>query len=356
MKTYRNFNPGEFNSYVKFVKETLKHVISNTKSKNVICQAAKDYNYHVEDVYQYLHQITKETYPEYMMKLNNRNWRKIYESYMLDEELAPRLQEILDCSEEKEDDNFYRDSFFEVIKDMGINPEIMNIDMALDTFGCFWTLLLIVKKAEENPFTGKFAVKIRVETETSKSKKTTVEKSSKEKTPVKCHGKSVAQYTKDDVLVRIYSSVKEAVEVLSTGTGKDCKNANVYQALRKGCSAYGYKWRYHEVSVSGTPETNAKEVSHVKEPVAATGRVIKEKLDKTGVKVSEMLVAYYMNKNKEIDKTKEIGRYISQQDACNSLSINKGVLSNYLKGRKESTFWNNEDGLKVRIGFEKVEA
>ena len=356
MKTYRNFNPVEFNSYVKFVKETVKHVFSNTKSKNVICQAAKDYNYNVEDVYQYLHEITKETYPEYMMKLNNRNWRKIYDSYMFDEELAPRLQEILDCTEGKEDDNFYRDSFFQVIKDMGVNPEIMKIDMALDTFGWLWTLLLIVKKAEENPFTGEFAVKIRVETETSKCKKTTVEKSSKGETPVKGRGKSVVQYTKDDVLVRIYSSVKEAVEVLSSGTGKDCKNANVYQALREGGSAYGYKWRYQEVSVSGTPETTTKEVLHVEEPVVATGKVIKEKLDKTGVKVSEMLVAYYMDKNKEIDRTKEIGRFISQQDACNSLRINKGVLSNYLKGRKDSVFYNTEDGQKVRIGFERVAA
>ena len=272
MKTYRTFNSVEFNSYVNFIKETVKHVFSNTKSKNVICQAAKDYNYNVEDVYQYLHEITKETYPEYMMKLNNRNWRKIYDSYMFDEELAPRLQEILDCTEGKEDDNFYRDSFFQVIKDMGVNPEIMKIDMALDTFGWLWTLLLIVKKAEENPFTGEFAVKIKIKKRIPKT------------------------------------------------------------------------------------ETIDKEISHGEQHLTSSSIIGEEKLEKSEEKVSKMFIAYYLNRNKELDKTREIGRFSSQQDVCNSLGINKGVLSNYLKGRKDSIFWNNEDGQKVRIGVEKLAA
>ena len=85
-------------------------------------------------------------------------------------------------------------------------------------------------------------------------------------------------------------------------------------------------------------------------------KTVKKKLTKTGRKVSEMLVAYYMTKGKEIDKTREIGRFTSQQEVCNSLGINKGVLSNYLKGRKDNIFWNNEDGQKVRIGVEKLAA
>lgn len=79
MKKYRNFNPVEFNSYVKSVKENVKHVISNTKSKYLIRQAVKDYNYNPEEVWVYVHEIMTETYPEYMLKLNKCDWRKVYD-------------------------------------------------------------------------------------------------------------------------------------------------------------------------------------------------------------------------------------------------------------------------------------
>ena len=35
-----------------------------------------------DEVYGYLHETMMETYPDYMLKLNNRDWRKIYEGYM----------------------------------------------------------------------------------------------------------------------------------------------------------------------------------------------------------------------------------------------------------------------------------
>ena len=286
MKKFRTFNPTEFNSYVKFVKDNVKHVISNTKAKYVICQAGKDNNYNVDEVYGYLHETMMETYPDYMLKLNNRDWRKIYEGYMDDEDLAPRLQEILDYTGGKENNDFYRDSFFEVIKNVGVNPETMKIDMCLDLFGWIWVLETIVKKAEENPYTDDFSFEIKCEKETPKrERKTSSKKSKRSKT------------------------------VMKTKT------------------------------VKGRKKSSDKKTE-----------TVKEKLTKTGRKVSEMLVAYYMTKGKEIDKTREIGRFTSQQEVCNSLGINKGVLSNYLKGRKDSIFWHDEVGQKVRIGVEKLAA
>lgn len=285
MKTFRNFNPVEFNSYVKFIKENVEHVLKNTNAKYVITRAAKDYNYNVEDVYEYLHEITLETYPEYMLKLNERDWRKVYENYMDDKELAPRLLEILTLKEWKKDNDFYRDRFFEVIKEMGINPGTMKIDMALDYFGWIRVWGTILKKADENPFTGEFAVNIKVEKETPKRE---------------TKSKSKKKLTKD----KTKSSKKDG---------------------RKK---------------SATPKE----------------KVMNEKLEKSGKKSSGNLVAYYLNDYKEIDKTREIGRFSSQQEACDSLGINKGVLSNYLKGRKSSVFFHTEDGHKVRIGFEKLAA
>ena len=286
MKKFRTFNPVEFNSYVMFVKDNVKHVISNSKAKYVICQAGKDNNYNVDDVYGYLHETMMETYPEYMLKLNNRDWRKIYEDYMDDEDLAPKLREILDFKGGKKDNGFYRDSFFEVMKDMGVSPETMKIDMCLDLFGWIWVLETIVKKAEENPYTGEFSFEIKCEKETPKRKRKTSSKKSKRSKTVK-----------------------------KTKT------------------------------VKGRKKSSDKKTE-----------TLKEKLMKTSGKVKEVFVVYHLNKDKTFDRTREIGRFGSHKDTCTTLGINKGVLSNYLKGRKDSIFWNNEDGQKVRIGVEKLAA
>ena len=286
MKKFRTFNPVEFNSYVKFVKDNVKHVISNSKAKYVICQAGKDNNYNVDDVYGYLHETMMETYPEYMLKLNNRDWRKIYENYMDDEDLAPKLSEILDFKGGKKDNGFYRDSFFEVMKEMGVNPETMKIDMCIDLFGWIWIFETIVKRAEENPYTGEFPFEIKCEKETSKRERKTSSKKSKKSKTVK-----------------------------KTKT------------------------------VKGSKKSSDKKTE-----------TLKEKLMKTSGKVKEVFVVYYLNKDKTFDRTREIGRFGSHKDTCTTLGINKGVLSNYLKGRKDSIFWNNEDGQKVRIGVEKLAA
>ena len=361
MNTYRNFNSVEFNSYVRFIRENIKHVITNTKAKYVIRQAGMDRNFNVEDVYGYLHETTMEKYPEYMMKLNKRDWRDIYDNYMDDDDLAPRLQEILDMNGGKKDNSFYRDSFFEIIREMGINPYIMKIDMSLDCFGWLNTFKILVEKAEENPFSGDFGIKIFEKADkksTVKAVKETLEPS-KGKT-----GKPVGRYTKEDELIKVYSSVKDAVKELSSETGKDCKTANIYQAIREGVTAYGFKWKY-EMTVSETVEISEKmdsemetsvESSHVSTPVEPATEIIKEKLEKSGKKVSECLVAYYLDKEKQLDKDREIGRYTSQQDACNSLGIKKSVLSNYLNGRKASVFFITPEGDKVRIGFDKISA
>ena len=246
MKKYKTFNHVEFNSYVRFMKETIGHVISNSKSKYLIRQAGMDNNYNVEDVYNYLHEITTETYPDYMFKLNHSDWRKIYEGYMHDEDLAPKLQKSLEFREGKKDNDFYRDSFFEAIKELGINPYIMKIDKALDFFGWIHVINLIVKKAETESFEGEFVSKIKVEKkETTHKEKPAKKKEKSTKTGSKV-SRPVGQYTEEGELVRKFSSVREAINVLNSETGKAYHVNNIYQSCKKGGSAYGFYWKYLE--------------------------------------------------------------------------------------------------------------
>ena len=360
MKKYKNFNPVEFNFYVKVEKETIGHVISSTKSKYLIRQVGMDHNYNVEDVYNYLHEITMETYPEYMFKLNHSDWRKIYSSYMHDEDLAPKLKEALEFRKGKKDNDFYRDSFFEAIRELGVNPYIMKIDKALDFFGWIHVINLIIKKAEKESFEGEFVPQIKVvERETTRKEKSAMKKVKSVKKGSK-GSRPVGQFTEDGKLVREFSSVKEATTVLNSETGKKRLANNIYQSCNKGCSAYGYFWKYlGEVSeIKGSEEMEVKSVEETipVEDTTTIESVEEKKLEKSGDKVKEVFVAYYLNKDKTIDRTREIGRFCSHKDTYTSLGINKGVLSNYLKGRKDSIFWNNEDGQKVRIGVEKLAA
>ena len=235
----------------------------------------------------------------------------------------------------------------------------MMIDMALDFWGWIKVWKMVVDKTELIP------VEERPVFETSIEKRdTTTSKSMGKKKAVggisSKVSKPVGQFTKDGELVCEFSSVCEAINVLNSETGKEHHVNSIYQSCNKGCSAYGYVWKYLcEVSeIKGSEEVEVKSVVATTpvEDTISIESVEEKKLEKSGDKVKEVFVAYYLKKDKTIDRTREIGRYISQQDACNSLGINKGVLSNYLNGRKDSIFWNNEDGQKVRIGFDKIAA
>ena len=133
MKKYRNFNPVEFASYVRFMNETVKHTISNSQSKFFIKQAVKDNNYCVDEVYSYLDEITKETHTDCMGWLNSYDWRKIYENFLnYGNDFSAILKEGLELTEGQKDNGFLRDWFIESVDKMGYNSKTMMIDMALD--------------------------------------------------------------------------------------------------------------------------------------------------------------------------------------------------------------------------------
>ena len=360
MKKFRNFNPVEFNSYVKFMNETVKHTISNSQSKFFIRQAMKDNNYYVDEVYSYLDEITREIHPDYMGWLNSYDWRKIYENFLnYENDFSALLKEGLELLDGKNDNDFLREWFIETVEKLGYNPKTMMIDMALDFWGWIKVWKMVVDKAELIPVEERPVFEMSIEkrettsTKPKGKKKTVSGKSSKV-------SKHIGQFTKDGELVREFSSVKEAINVLNSETGKMYHVNNIYQSCKKGGSAYGYFWKYlGKVSeIKGSEELKVKSVvaTTTVEDTTSTESVVERELEKSCDKVKEVFVAYYLNKDKTLDRTREIGRFGSHKDTCTSLGINKGVLSNYLKGRKDSIFWNNEDGQKVRIGVEKLAA
>ena len=145
------FNSNNFTSSVKNLKEQVVNVNSNSQSKHLICQAAKDNNYAASDVYAYLDTILRENYPDYADRFNSRNWEQIYTHYFKEEsDLAPKLQDVLTRPEAKERKNntYLRDMFFTTISTMGIDPDTMRIDMCIDLFGWRATLDLIESIAE----------------------------------------------------------------------------------------------------------------------------------------------------------------------------------------------------------------
>ena len=141
------FNSNKFTSTVKNLKESVVNVNSNSQSKYLICQAAKDNDFSASEVYAYLDSILRENYPDYADRFNSRNWEQVYTHYLKEEsDLAPKLQDVLTRPEAKERKNntYLRDMFFTTISTMGIDPDTMRIDMCIDLFGWKTTLDLIL--------------------------------------------------------------------------------------------------------------------------------------------------------------------------------------------------------------------
>ena len=218
---------------------------------------------------------------------------------------------------------------------------------------------MVIDKAELIPDEERPVFEMSIEkrdtttTESKGKKKTGGGKSSKVSRPV-------GQFTKDGELVCEFSSVKEAINVLNSETGKEHHVNSIYQSCNKGGSAYGYVWKYlDKVSeIKGSEEIEVKSVEETTpvEDTTSIESVEERKLEKSGDKVKEVFVAYYLNKDKTIDRTREIGRFGSHKDTYTSLGIHKSDLSKYLKGDRRSIKWKNEDGQKVRIGVEKLAA
>ena len=143
------FNSTKFVGSVRDLSELAPYVLNNTTSKNLIIQAAKDNGYSAKSTYHYLRSLLEEHHPDYMSKYLSYDWMKIYGHYInAGGELSNQLQQVLDMMEGKKNNGDLKDWFFSIINDLGVNPEVMEIDMSIDFFGWHRTLQLIIDIAD----------------------------------------------------------------------------------------------------------------------------------------------------------------------------------------------------------------
>ena len=208
----QKFNEIRFTSSVKNLKEQVVNVNSNSQSKYLICQAAKDNNFSASDVYAYLDTILRENYPDYADSFNNRNWGQIYTHYIKEEsDLAPILQDVLTGPEAKERKNnpYLRDMFFTTISTMGIDPDTMRIDMCIDLFGWKTTLDLILSMTGSTSTVSTPVIEIMTT-----------------KTRTKRNKRRIEQYSLDGMYIRDWDSIAEICKA-----NPDFKHSSISKCL-----------------------------------------------------------------------------------------------------------------------------
>lgn len=368
----KDFNPAEFNSQVKDLKNKVGYIITNAEAKNVIFQVIRDNNYDLDEVLNYLHETTKAEYPDYMSNLRHCNWKTLIENFSeLDEDVADDLNRILNLYTGKNADDFYRDGFYEVMRNHGINTNTLKIDMSLDYFGWILTLNLILAKVGDSLLLVPTEPEVKTTEKKESSKKTEGETDTpKEETTKKSKGKKgkpVEQRDDDDKVLHTFSSVAEAIEALSKEMGRELSENNIYQSCSKGCKAYGFYWKYPNStdSTDSVEETTAI-ASEVSTPdVAASTPDVKEETpaaetpqspivgDVDSTKPSKQVVRIcYADSKKKADTSRVLGVFSTQKEACAKLGIKKSTLSNCLRTgetKKKEWMWYHTDGKKVRI-------
>lgn len=367
------FNAEEFNSQVKDLKDDVRYIISNAEAKNVIFQVIRDNNYDLDEVLNYLHETTKVAYPDYMSNLRHCNWKTLIENFTeLDETVADDLNRILNLYKGKNADDFYRDGFYEVMRNHGINTNTLTIDMSLDYFGWLLTLNLILAKVGDSLLHVPTEPEVKTTEKKEAAKKTEGETDTpKEETPkMKSKGKKgkpVEQRDNDNKVLYTFSSVAEAIETLSKEMGRQLSENNIYQSCSKGCKAYGFYWTYAgTASSTDSVEETPAIASEVSTPdVAASNPDVKEETpvaetphspivgDVDSTKPTKQVVRIcYADSKKKADTSRVLGVFSTQKEACEELGIKKSTLSNCLRTgetKKKEWMWYHTDGKKVRI-------
>ena len=212
------FNKNRFTASVKNIKEQVVNVNFNSQSKFLICQAAKDNNFSAQEVYAYLDSLLRKHYPDYTERFDNRNWKQVYKRYIKAEsDLAPKLQEILTRPEanERKNNDYLREQFFSSIRELGEDPNTMQIDMSIDLFGWMTTLDLILgmvadesigKTSVETP-TVPAAFTPAATTPSAPLSPVTDDKCTKTRTRVRYA--SITQYTLDREFVHSWKNIAE---------------------------------------------------------------------------------------------------------------------------------------------------
>ncbi len=135
----QKFNEKVFIDTVKNIKDSVKNVLTNSMSKNLVLQSLMDNDYSTEDVYLYLRDILEKEHPDYRENYEKQNWSNVYNHFIKEEQgnkISSRLQEKLDeFKGHRPNEEELRREFFSVFDELGISSEVLEIDMSIDRFG-----------------------------------------------------------------------------------------------------------------------------------------------------------------------------------------------------------------------------
>lgn len=249
----KKFNPTEFCSKVKALKETMVNITYDSQVKNIFYQVIRDNDYNPTDVLNYLAEIWEKTYPNYVDKFNDQKWSAVFNRFIsvaeeeYDWELAKKLKDAMASlsGKGKERETLLHDKFFGLMEEMGIDTHLLKIDMSIDLFGWMATLDLVISIVEDI-----HVMALTDETVSSDLEETTVtptitkdptaekvmeDKKKKTRKRIKWFG--ILQYSLDGELLHRWKSITEAAKTLNLNHASISKCVNGSYK-----TAVGYKW------------------------------------------------------------------------------------------------------------------
>lgn len=383
--TNTTFNETHFLASVKRLNELCPARVSEQNAKDFIAHILRRCDYNKKEMIPYFKSIMEEYFPEIKnMTFDVKEWKKIYNFYIKQQKLykfGEKLKMGLSMAETQDDFEYCFTTAAEVA---GYDGKLLLLEIRLDSIGWRKIVDTLVQVAEnkgivvpalpvaEKKKVGRKKKEMKIEDE-----KTVVDTpvAKEDKTPVSDAKDFVAKVDKKETSFKSKRGYRQKVvrykdgllveeepfeSIMDAERRTGVNHSNITSCIKgKTKSAGGYEWRkLEEVSVSEPPVVSVEDAAvSMIETTPDTQCIEKEKLSVSNEVVGEMIVAYYLDKNKEIDMTQgPIGTFKSQKEVADRFGVSKSTISNYFRGEKESIRWTNEEGKKVKVGFVKEAA
>lgn len=383
--TISTFNETHFLASVKSLNEHCPARVSEQNAKDFITHILRRCDYNKEEMFHYLKSIMEEYFPEIKNRtFDVEGWKKIYNFYIKQQELY-KFGELLKIGlSMAETEEHFEYGFTTAAKVAGYDGKLMLLEIRLDSIGWRKIVDTLVQVAENKgvvvpalPVAKKKKVGRKKKEMKIEDEKTVVDTpvAKEDKTPVSDAKDFVAKVDKKETSSKSKRGYRQKVvrykdgllveeepfeSIMDAERRTGVNHSNITSCIKgRTKSAGGYVWKtLEEVSVSEPPVVSVEDAAvSMIETTPDTQCIEKEKLSVSNEVVGEMIVAYYLDKNKEIDRTQgPIGTFKSQKEVADRFGVSKSTISNYFRGEKESIRWTNEEGKKVKVGFVKEAA
>lgn len=383
--TNTTFNETHFLASVKRLNELCPARVSEQNAKDFIAHILRRCDYNKKEMIPYFKSIMEEYFPEIKnMTFDVEGWKKIYNFYIKQQKLykfGEKLKIGLSMAETQDDFEYCFTTAAEVA---GYDGKLLLLEIRLDSIGWRKIVDTLVQVAEDKgvvvpalPVAEKKKVGRKKKEMKIEDEKTVVDTpvAKEDKTPVSDAKDFVAKVDKKETSFKSKRGYRQKVvrykdgllveeepfeSIMDAERRTGVNHSNITSCIKgRTKSAGGYVWKkLEEVSVSEPPVVSVEDAAvSMIETTPDTQCIEKEKLSVSNEVVGEMIVAYYLDKNKEIDRTQgPIGTFKSQKEVADRFGVSKSTISNYFRGEKESIRWTNEEGKKVKVGFVKEAA